>query len=446
MKMAALLKDSLREARDRKIFAAMLLLSGLLILFVLSISFRPITLQDELTSTTKMMTWALGMNPHLGKAQYQIENFRQTNGDVEPWKGDYQFDWVIKAEAVDKLGAGQLNTRREVRQFVRDGMRYLKDVDVADNSATAANELRFTVTTHGTKVDDALAWRHIPVILFAVPIPLWHTSLREGVYFIENTLVGGLGAWVAVLVGVIVTASFIPNLLQKGAVDLIVTKPIRRPSILIYKYLGGLIFVFLLTAITVLGVWAAIGLRTGVWANGFLYVIPAVTFYFALLYSVSTLVAVYTRSAVVAILLTIAAWFGLWLNGTIHGWLDVARKASAEAESRVRVMVGADKSAKPADDTKNDDDGKPDESKPWELPHWIYTASDCLYRVLPRTTDLNQLTNEHVARGLLAESEYKSRGFDKTERPHWPEVVGVTAAFIALMLALSCWKFVRTDY
>ena len=36
MKMVALLKDSCREALDRKIFAAMLLLSGLLTLFVLS--------------------------------------------------------------------------------------------------------------------------------------------------------------------------------------------------------------------------------------------------------------------------------------------------------------------------------------------------------------------------------------------------------------------------
>ena len=35
------------------------------------------------------------------------------------------------------------------------------------------------------------------------------------------------------------------------------SKPIRRPALLVYKYLGGLTFVFLLTAVTVLGVWAA---------------------------------------------------------------------------------------------------------------------------------------------------------------------------------------------
>jgi ABC-type transport system involved in multi-copper enzyme maturation permease subunit len=441
MKMAALLKDSFREALDRKIFAAMLLLSGLLILFVVSISFRRITIEDELKDTTRILTWATGLNPHAGKAEYSIENFRQTNDAPEPWNGDYQFDWVVKVDSADKMPQVQMRNQSEIRRMVRDGMNYLKDVEVGENSSQDANQVRFTVTTHGTKVDDALAWRHVPVILFAVPLPFWHTSLREGVYFIENTLVGGLGAWVAVLVGVIVTASFIPNLLQKGAVDLIVTKPVRRPSLLIYKYIGGLIFVFFLTAFTILGVWAAIGVRTGVWATGFLYLIPAITFYFALLYSVSTLVAVYTRSAVVAILLTVAAWFGLWLNGTIHGALDGVRKASIEAENQVRKLTGAEK---PSDET--DDKAKSDDGKPWEVPHWVYSTSDFFYRVLPRTTDLNQLTNERVARGLLSESEYKTKGFDKSERPHWPEVFGVTAAFIALMLALSCWKFVRTDY
>src|SRR5581483_11135960 len=124
------------------------------------------------------------------------------------------------------------------------------------------NLARFTVTTHGTTVDDALGWRYEPKILFAIPLPFFHTSVREMVYFVESTLVSGLGAWVAVLVGVVITASFVPTMLQKGAVELWLSKPIHRPVLLAYKYLGGLVFVFLLTAVTVLGVWAAIGLRS----------------------------------------------------------------------------------------------------------------------------------------------------------------------------------------
>jgi hypothetical protein len=300
------------------------------------------------------------------------------------------------------------------------------------------------VTTRGTKVTDALAWRYEPKILFAVPLPFFHTSLREGVYFIENTLVGGVGAWVAVLVGVIVTASFIPNMLQKGSIDLILAKPIRRPSLLLYKYVGGLAFVLLLTAATVVSVWAAIGARSGIWAPGFLLVIPAVTFYFALLYSVSTLTAVLTRSTVVAILMTCAAWFVFWLNGTAHGWLDGIRKTKAEAEARIREVSGAPKADEKKAADADDEDRQPPSTM--DVPRWVYTASDVAYKVLPRTSELNSLTATWISRGVLTEPEAAARGLDKVDQPAWDETVGVTAAFIAVMLGLACWKFVRTDY
>jgi ABC-2 family transporter protein len=443
VKMVALLKDSAREALDRKIFAAMLVLSGLLTLFVVSVSFRRITVEDELQAVAGQLTWGLSFNPLLGQPTYAVEDFQQTNPAAEPWHGDYRFEWVVRAKDADKLKQLPMVRLKEVRHLMRDGLKYLDNVEVADNSSRDPKEARFAVTTHGTKVEDPLAWRYEPIVLFAVPLPFLHTSLREGVYFIENTLVGGLGAWVAVLVGVIVTSSFIPNMLEKGAVELILAKPVRRPGLLVYKYLGGLVFVLLLTAATVLGVWTAIGVRTGVWATGFLLVIPAVTFYFALLYAVSTLAAVVTRSPVVAILMTCAVWFGLWLNGAVHGALDGVRKARTEAETQIRKLSGS-----PNGDEKAKDDEEEGRRGPpqFNVPRWVYAVSDFTYRVLPRTGDLNRLTDEWVARGVLTESEVKARGLDKVERPHWGEVFGVTGAFIALVLGAACWWFTRADY
>ena len=114
---------------------------------------------------------------------------------------------------------------------------------------------------------------------------------QAGVYVVENYLVSGIGAWVALLVAVIITAGFIPTMLGKGSLDLVVSKPVGRPRLLLYKYLGGLTFILLLTAYAAAGVWVAIGVRTGIWAPNFLLVIPILTFYFAVLYSVSTLAA-----------------------------------------------------------------------------------------------------------------------------------------------------------
>jgi hypothetical protein len=445
MKLVALLKDSYREAVDRKIFAAMLLLSGLLALFVASVSFRMITVEDELSTTARQFTWGMSFDPGLGKPTFAVENFRQTNDAPEPWRGDYQFEWVVKAADADKLKRLPLANRREVRDLVRDGLNYLTNVEVADNTSQDPVEARFVVTTRGTNVEDALAWRYEPKVLFAVPLSFFHTSMREAVYFIESTLVGGMGAWVAVLVGVVVTASFIPDLLRKGAIDLLLAKPVRRPSLLIYKYIGGLVFVFLLTAVTVASVWAAIGVRSGIWAPGFLLVIPAVTFYFALLYAVSTLTAVVTRSAVVAILLTCAAWFGLWLNGTVHDWLDGIRKTKAEAQAQIRQLSGAPAKG---DQAKGPDDGD-ENSAPgttMDVPRWVHTLSDVLYKVLPRTGELNKLTAVWISHGVLSEPEIKAKGLDKVARHSWGETVGGSAAFIALLLGLACWKFARTDY
>jgi hypothetical protein len=178
VKLLAMLKDSLREAVDRKIFAAMLVLSGLLTLFVASISFRPITVEDDLTIALRMMTWGMSFNPHLGKPEFRIENFRQTNEAKEPWRGDYQFDWVAEAADLSKLPPGLPTTQSDVRTVMR-GFRYLKNLDVSSNQSIVPNLIRFTVTTHGTTVDDALGWRYEPKILFAIP-PAIRADIRTG--------------------------------------------------------------------------------------------------------------------------------------------------------------------------------------------------------------------------------------------------------------------------
>src|SRR5262249_59994152 len=116
-------------------------------------------------------------------------------------------------------------------------------------------------------------------------------------WFIEDMVIWGSGAWLGLLASVAVTAFFIPNMLQKGTLEPLLVKPIRRWQLLVYKYLGGLTFIFVTTTVVVLGVWLALGLRSGLWAPGFLLIIFVLTFYFAVLYAVSTLFGVLTRNA-----------------------------------------------------------------------------------------------------------------------------------------------------
>ena len=68
-------------------------------------------------------------------------------------------------------------------------------------------------------------------------------------YILEDFIVNSVGSWVAILVSVVITAFFIPNMLRKGTVDLLIVKPIRRSTLLLYKYVGGLLFILLNTAV-----------------------------------------------------------------------------------------------------------------------------------------------------------------------------------------------------
>src|SRR5262249_52441487 len=111
-----------------------------------------------------------------------------------------------------------------------------------------------------------------------------------------------LGRWVAGTFGTLLvlvwTAGFIPEFLQPAHAAVQLVKPLPRWALLAGKYLGVLAFVGAQVVVFVAGTWAALGLRTGVWDLNYLLCIPLLLFQFAVVYSVSALLAVLTRSGV----------------------------------------------------------------------------------------------------------------------------------------------------
>lgn len=455
----AILKDSYREALSTWVVPVMLVLAGLLILFVASVSFRQVGLQDELDKGFGTFNWALGLNPANGKPRFVVENVTGTN-PAEPWKADYTFDVALYGgtqEFLDQArqSAGFPVTRRRMENFLGQAAPFLDNIKAEEvaappaagavagglagpaRQAVSGERVRFRVTTHGTKIEDRMSWPHQPTVLFFWDLP-FNMSLREGVYTLEKRLVNDAGAWITLLVSVVITAGFIPNMLRKGALDLYIAKPISRVGLLVYKYVGGLIFVLLLTAVTVTGVWAAIGLRTGIWTPHFLALIPLLTFYFAVLYSISTLAAVLTRSTLVAILATITAWGLLFGIGWGHEYVVKAKDAEKKMMDTVRQ---ADPDARPDEDP---DDGANGQGQPWQVPTWLDVLSRALYSPLPRTYDLDDRMIQAIAHGVLTDFELKQNKLDRP-LPPWPETIGVSLAFIVLMLGLACWRLVTRD-
>jgi len=401
MKYLAILKDSLREAIATRVFYVMVGLSGVLMIFVASISFRPLTMEEELQAGLRQLNWVLSLQsqhqPQKERVRFEITDFQQQSEATEPWLGDYRFNLHMHLPGEPGAGkalAGQIRGLVRVfrgatglssglaKQLLQARFPWLDKLTVTEGRTFNPNEEVYLVTTEGTKITSRFHWPHEPSLLFgAVPLGFFDQSLGHAVHFVEDTLVNGVGSWATVLVGIVVTAFFIPNMLRKGSVELLLAKPIHRTTLLIFKYLGGMSFMFMNSALVVLGIWLVLGLRSGIWATGFLLSIFILTFFFAILYAVSALFGVWTRSPIVAILMTCVVWFGLWLVGFLQTSLEALQRQEARDQELV-VQEG------PSQGTVSH----------WAIPSWVYTTVNTVHYVLPRAKDLDRLTTRLLSR------------------------------------------------
>ena len=228
----------------------------------------------------------------------------------------------------------------------------------------------FDVTTTGGSA--VRGWPHTVEDLLRGGDDRRDASLGGVLWIIEDQIINGLGGAVALLISVIITAFFIPNMLRKGSIDLLISKPIGRSQLLVYKYIGGLTFIFLLSAFTIGGVWLVLGLRSGFWDPTFLVVIPVLTFTFAILYAVSTLVAVLTRSPIAAMLVSIGFMLFLYIVGQVKTIFDaiaergprrsdiagVGVHAGGHAQQRPAAVQGPGQADQQADRRRHADPGR----------------------------------------------------------------------------------------
>lgn len=440
----SILKDSFREARDGKLLYLMLALSVLLTLLTFSISFRPMSLEQSLKKMPSTLNTVYSIMPKQPgqplPPTYKIDRYRQTNGAAEPWNGDYEWDFVLEFDspaARDGAKKGSLfpfwKTEDVQNLYVFSKEYYfLKNVGIKEVGGEP-NEIRYRITSHGTRIDNVRAWPHEIKILFGLlPFGIVGNSLEEAIYNIEKWVIHKVGSWLAILIGVVITSFFIPNMLRKGSIDLLIAKPIHRVTLLVYKYIGGLAFMAVVTVVAVVGIWVALGVRPGVWATGFLWVVPGLIYYFAMLYAVSTLAAVLTRNPMVCILATCLVWAAFWADGFAHSYIEGIRRdmeklsptpaASADGRGRNRPKLKLE-----------------------DVPDWATTLSDVIHAVFPRTSDLDELNSKLISESVLSKAELERKELDNQRYPPWFEVIGISFAYIVVLLGLASWRFVKMD-
>ncbi len=179
---------------------------------------------------------------------------------------------------------------------------------------------------------------------------LWHTEnelLTKGSFMssllyrsIFSTFMVGIWlAWIATILALVSTTTIFPDFVTGGAIDLVLSKPIRRVTVFFMKFATSLLFVLLQVTLFCVGVFLCMGIRLGDWEWKIFAAIPVVTLFFSYLFSVNVLFGVWTRSALAALLITMVLWTSLWSVNQAETILNVVRTQMIMAVERADESI-----------------------------------------------------------------------------------------------------------
>jgi ABC-type transport system involved in multi-copper enzyme maturation permease subunit len=451
MKYLAIFKDSIREAIDLKIFYLVVFLSVLFSLVVGTTSLKPVPMSDALERFSGFFNFLTkNKSPEAAKLnidevrEFEIAEVVRINDGTEPWTGKYRFTlkmhlWEVPAKDAE-AEKGEANAKKKTKltdtnvQAIVSGMfPWFAGVSAKRKPSADAGAVEFEVSSLGMQpaFRTRETWYHYPCLLFGlIPVSVVNVFPLSGIVsFLASYLVGNWGAGATMLLSCIVTAFFIPNVLAKGTIDLLIVRPISRPMLFACKFMGGMSFMLLNTAIIIVGIWFGLGLQTEHWLMSLLLCIPVYTFQFAIFYSVSALVGVVTRSPIVCILAVMFVWVILVAAGWTH-WFAVERP---------RIEAGTDS-------------GSLLDSE------WYEILPEVVHAVLPRYKDIDWLTARDIRAEMLRPSDMAAPGSSEAYEFQlkqlgkqygnytWPPALAVSSLFIVVMLVLAVWRFTSRDY
>ncbi|QEG00842.1 ABC-2 family transporter protein [Stieleria maiorica] len=140
--------------------------------------------------------------------------------------------------------------------------------------------------------------------------------------FVVPIMMDWLLGFALIFLGILVTASIVPDMLQPGSLHLLLSKPISRTMLLLSKFVGGCAFVFLCVTQLVVGLWLIAGFRLDIWNARMLWCIPVAVFLFAVFFSVSLLAGLRWRSPILSIGVTCMFGAFVLVIGFIGGYFD----------------------------------------------------------------------------------------------------------------------------
>ena len=259
------------------------------------------------------------------------------------------------------------------------------------------------------------------------------------VFILQKLLSNGIGGTILLLVSVVVTAAFVPTMIRKGTLELLLVRPVPRWQLIVFTYVAALLFVAALLGLLILATWVVTGLLTGLWSPGILLALPTLLLFFAMLLSVSVFTGVVTRSAVAAMLVTVAYWAVLFVVGLMHLQV-VASRIREDNIDKPRPVSVADALRPRPQPARREQASSP--RGPFHTTT-VARVVEAIYAVLPHTEDLDTI----IDRQLMRDFAVGGRLRQLMESPdfQWARGIGLTLAHTAVFLISACVIFSRRD-
>jgi ABC-type transport system involved in multi-copper enzyme maturation permease subunit len=248
--------------------------------------------------------------------------------------------------------------------------------------------------------------------------PVWKNIATV---FVVDLILGHYLGGLCVLFALIATVSSFTADLESGRLDVVLSKPLSRTKIYLFRFISGTVFMVLQSVFFVAITFVIIGIRWRLWLWEYFWAIPLFVLLFSYLFSIACLLGTLVRSAPSAILLTAISWIVIVLAQAGHAM----------------VLVG---------DILGD--------SPWA------SAVTGTYWALPKLSDITSITRDLIQPGSDLAGVEKIRQllqfFGGPATLTSDQVVelrinpflsiGSSLGFVAAMLGLGVYRFSRQDY
>ena len=171
------------------------------------------------------------------------------------------------------------------------------------------------------------------IVLFGAKIPDTVNGMSSADFFLVMLLRQST-FWIIVL-GTFGAAGLMTSFLDKGIVELYLSKPFQRWELFVSRALGACGGVAANLLYCIVGLWLIFGLKLGVWHFGFLLAGLLVSYAFICYFSIVSFVAIWSRNAILAIVFGLffsfvsiglegreQGLYKLWDNTVYHRLLD----------------------------------------------------------------------------------------------------------------------------